>query len=123
MRASSVVVSLGLLVGGCAPTPEGMELFMAATYFQTNGTIFKKSPNGRHEIMFMSTTAAALGKEAHESKHFAALDDWLSERNLCKRGYRKLRHYPGQPTMGPDIGVAPEARIASRTVQTAIVCK
>jgi hypothetical protein len=120
MRTSSVAALLGLLVAGCA-SQEGVELFMAAGYFKTNGHVMKKGANGRDEILFISTTAAMVPKAEHEQRHFAALQGWLGEKSLCRRGYRKLHHFPGSPRK-EDLGGTVEP-IAARTMQTMIACK
>jgi hypothetical protein len=85
MRTSSMLVLCGLLVAGCN-TPEGVGMFMAATYFNNHGSVWKQDPKGRHEIYYISTTAAMLPKDEYERKHFAALDSWLEERKMCPRG-------------------------------------
>jgi hypothetical protein len=121
MRASSVIVLLGVLVSGCVPTQEGMELW-SATQLTTNGSIIKKGANGRHQVMFLSTTGALASKSDLERRHFAALDSWLEERGLCKRGYTKTDHRGGDRVKAPDLG-GTLGPIDTRTTQTIITCK
>jgi hypothetical protein len=122
MRASSAIVACGLLVSGCT-TKEGVELFMASTYFSNHGHLTKKDANGRHEVGYISTTAALLPLEEHERKHFAALDSWLAERKLCPRGYTRVRHQ-ATVSKGPPLEGASEASdIAARVMQTTVACK
>jgi hypothetical protein len=95
-------------------------MWMAATYFPTHGHVVKKTPKGREQIAFISTTSASVPKSDHERRHFAALDSWLSERSLCKRGYAKVSHHAG--TGSADLG-GPLPPLTSRTVQSVVACK
>jgi hypothetical protein len=122
MRASSVIVLLGALASGCVPTQEGMELW-AGAQLMTNGSIIEKRANGRHQIMFLSTTGAVTSKSDLERRHFAALDSWLEERGLCKRGYTKSDHRGGDRVKAPDLGSPLVGPIDTRTMQTIITCK
>jgi hypothetical protein len=114
MRAASVIVLLGFVTSGCTT-----EMIMAG-YFKSNGTVYKGA-KGRTEVLFFSINGAALPESEHERKHFAALDDWLREQKLCRRGYVKLNHNAKVQTP-PDLGSTLEP-VDARTMNITIACK